>query len=376
MRKFSFYAFLAAAAIVSVSCGGPKEQQKAPAQYRTMEVRKSDRILKSYYAASLEGQQMVEIRPQVSGTITRICFNEGDKVHKGQALFILDQIPYTAALQVAEANKESAAAQLATARLTAESNQMLFDRDVISAYELQTSKNALAAAEAAMAQAEAQVTTAHNNLSYTVIKSPVDGAAGMITYKVGALVGSTITSPLVTVSDDSSVYAYFSLSENQILDYIRQMGSQEAFLRETPDVQLIMSDGEEYPISGRIDAVSGIVDQSTGSVRVRARFANPGRLLRSGGTGTVVIPTERKDCIVIPQAATYEIQEKVFVFKVEDGKAVSYPVKVFKLNDGTDYVVEGGLEEGDVIIAEGAGLVREGTPVVTSSGAEGGQSEK
>ncbi len=350
-------------ALLLSGCSNRNDSGSAPSEYKTLTVTRSDQTLLSNYAASLEGQQMVEIRPQVSGTITKICFGEGDNVHKGQPLFILDQIPYTAALEVAQANKKSAEAQLSTARLTAESNQMLFDRDVISAYELQTSKNVLAAAEAAYAQAEAQVTTARNNLSYTVIKSPVDGVAGMIPYRVGALVSSSITNPLVTVSDDSSVYAYFSLSENQILDYIRQAGSQEAFLREMPDVELLMSDGEKFDGKGRIDAVSGIVDQGTGSVRMRAKYPNHGRLLRSGGTATVVVPTKLDDCIVIPQTATYEIQERVFVFKIEDGKAVSCPVKVYKLNNGSDYVVQSGLEEGDVIIAEGAGLVREGTPV-------------
>lgn len=354
---------VAAISLVITGCAGKKEAGNAPAEYKTLTVTRSDQTLESTYAASLEGQHMVEIRPQVTGTITKICFGEGDNVHKGQTLFILDQIPYTAALEVAQANKKSAEAQLSTAKLTAESNQMLFDKEVISAYELQTSKNALAAAEAAYAQAEAQVTTARNNLSYTVVKSPVDGVAGMIPYRVGALVSSSITSPLVTVSDDSQVFAYFSLSENQILDYIRRAGSQEAFLRDMPDVELIMSDGEKYEGKGRIDAISGIVDQGTGSVRMRAKYPNRGRLLRSGGTATVVVPTTMKDCIVIPQTATYEIQERVFVFKVEDGKAVSAPVKVFKLNNGSDYVVESGLEEGDVIIAEGAGLVREGTPI-------------
>ncbi len=153
------------------------------------------------------------------------------------------------------------------------------------------------------------------------------------------------------------------MSENQTLSLIRQHGSQERFLKEMPDVELLVSDGERYPEKGRIDAVSGIVDAATGSVRMRACYPNPDRLLRSGGTATVVIPTVREDCIVIPQTATYEIQERVFVFKVEDGKAVSAPVKVFRLNNGSDYVVESGLEEGDVIIAEGAGLVREGTEI-------------
>ena len=142
-----------------------KKADNAPAEYRTLTVSRSDQTLQSTYAASLEGRQVVEIRPQVSGTITRICFGEGDKVRQGQTLFILDQIPYRAAVEVAQANVQSARSQLATAKLTAESNQMLFDKDVISAYELQTSKNALAAAEAACAQAEAQLTTARNNLS-------------------------------------------------------------------------------------------------------------------------------------------------------------------------------------------------------------------
>ncbi len=344
-------------------CKNTESSSSAPANYKTLTVTSSDQVLQSRYAASLEGRQMVEIRPQVSGIITEICFNEGDNVRKGQTLFVLDQIPYKAALEVALANEKSAEAQLATAKLTAQSNQMLYDRDVISTYELQTSLNALSSAEAAYAQAKAQVTTAQNNLSYTVVKSPVDGVAGMIPYKVGALVGSSISSPLVSVSDDSSIYAYFSLSENQILNYIRIFGSQEAFIREMPDVELLLSDGEKFDGKGRIDAVSGLVDQSTGSVRVRARYLNHGRLLRSGGTATVIVPVERKDCIVIPQTATFEIQEKVFVYKVEEGKAVSYPVTVFRLNNGTDYVVEGGLSVGDVIIAEGAGLIKEGTPI-------------
>ena len=344
-------------------CKQAGKSEAGPASYRTITVSRSDQTLESHYAAALEGQQMVEIRPQVSGTITRICFGEGDNVHKGQTLFILDQIPYQAALQVAEANEQSAASQLATAKLTAESNQMLFDKDVISTYELQTSKNALAAAEAAYAQAKAQVTTARNNLSYTVVKSPVDGVAGMIPYRVGALVSSAITQPLVTVSDDRNAHAYFSVSENQILSYIRAHGTQEMFLREMPDVELLMSDGTKYAHKGRIDAVSGIVDASTGSVRMRASYPNPERLLRSGGTATVIVPTRLENCIVIPQSATYEIQERVFVFKVVDGKTVSQPVKVLGLNNGTDYVVEEGLKDGDILIAEGAGLLREGTPV-------------
>jgi len=348
------------------SCKSGKTVQKEETVYSTMEVSRSSQTLLTKYAATLEGRQMVEIRPQVSGTITKISFNEGDKVRKGQTLFILDQVPYKAALDVALANEESAKAQVETAKLTAESNQMLYDKNVISTYDLQTSKNTLESAKATYSQAQAQVTSARNDLSYTIVRSPLDGVAGMINYRVGALVGSSITTPLVSVSDDSSIYAYFSLSENQILDLMSKYGGQAEFMAKMPDVKLIMSNGQEYPQTGRIDAVSGIVDSGTGAVRVRAAFDNSSRLLRSGGSASIEIPTIVEDAIVIPQTATYEIQEKVFVYKVVDGKASSTEVKVFHLNNGTEYVVESGLEEGDVIVAEGAGLLKEGTEIKTA----------
>ena len=338
---------------------GGSQASKAPAHYRTVRVTTSDQTLETKYAAIMEGQQLVEIRPQVSGTITQICFNEGDKLSKGQTLFILDQVPYKAAVEVADANVKSAEAKLRTAKLTADSNKQLFEQDVISGYELQTAQNALAEAQAAYAQAKAQMTTA-----------PVNGVASMTSYRVGALVSSSIASPLVTVSDDSYMYVYFSLSENQILDLMSQFGSQEKFLSGMPDVSLQLSNGRRYEHSGRIDAVSGVIDQSTGSVRLRARFPNPSRLLRSGASATLIIPVSVKDCIAIPQTATFEIQEKVFVYKVIDGKAESFEIKVFALNNGTDYIVESGLEVGDVIVAEGAGLLREGTLISTEDGKE------
>ncbi|MGK4216178.1 efflux RND transporter periplasmic adaptor subunit, partial [Barnesiella intestinihominis] len=197
--------------------------------------------------------------------------------------------------------------------------------------------------------------------SYTEVKSPVDGVASMIPYRVGALVSSTISEPLVSVSDDQEVYAYFSMSENQILDLLQQYGSLQKAMSQMPDVELTLSNGKAYVQQGKIDAISGTVDESTGAISLRASFSNPDGLLRNGGSGTVLIPTVRKNCIVIPQTATYELQNRVFVYKVVEGKAKSAPVEIFKLNNGTEYIVESGLNSGDVIIAEGAGLVREGT---------------
>lgn len=185
------------------------QRREGTAMYKTITVEPTNRTLKSGYTATLRGRQFVEVRPQVSGIITEIKINEGDAVHKGQTLFIIDQVPYKAALETAVANVKSAEAKLATARLSAESKAELFKEQVVSEFDLQTAKNELAEAEAALAQAKAQETNARNDLSYTEVKSPVDGVASMIPYRVGALVSSTISEPLVSVSDDQEVYAYF-----------------------------------------------------------------------------------------------------------------------------------------------------------------------
>ncbi len=348
------------------ACGGQKQEMPGE-KYKTLTVTTSDQTLQSTYPATLRGRQAVEIRPQVSGTITQICINEGDAVRRGQILFIIDQVPYKAALETALANVKSAEAKLETAKLTANSKEELYKEKVVSDFDRQTARNQLLEAEAALAQAKAEETNARNNLSYTEVKSPVDGVAGMIPYRVGALVSSSISEPLVTVSDDAEIYAYFSMAESQMLDLIQQYGSLEEACRQMPSVGLILSNGKAYAEQGRIDAISGTVDESTGGVTLRAVFPNRGHMLRNGGSGVISVPTEHKDCIAIPQSATYELQNRVFTWKVVEGKTQSTPITVYKYNDGQTYIVLSGLQTGDVIIAEGAGLMREGTVVDTES---------
>lgn len=355
--------FLAAVVLASCTSTTQDRRNDAPTQCRLFTVERADRTLNTQYAASLEGRQIVEIRPQVSGNITRICIGEGDAVKRGQTLFVIDQVPYRAALAVAKANVESAEAKVTAARMTAESKQQLYVKNVVSEFDMLLSKSELATAEAALAQAKAQVTNAANNLSYTEVKSPVDGKAGMIAYRVGALVSSNIATPLVTVSDDSEVYAYYAVNEKRLLDMTSGFASIDAFVASIPEVSLLLSNGQPYAEKGRVAAVSGIVDRSTGSVSIRADFPNPGGLLRNGGSATVIMPSSLHDAMVIPQSATYEIQEKKFVFRVVDGVAHSQEVQVYRLNDGHEYVVESGLEPGDVIVAEGAGLMKEGTKI-------------
>lgn len=338
-------------------------QQTGGASYKTLTLTPADRMLTREYTATVQGRQSVEIRPQVSGTITKVCIDEGAQVRRGQPLFIIDQVPYQAALETAVANVRSAEAALSTARMTAESRQTLFDNKVVSAFDRQTAQNALLEAEATLAQAKANETNARNNLSYTVVKSPVDGVAGMIPYRVGSLVDNNISTPLTTVSDDTEMYVYFSLTESQVLSFVREYGTPEQTLKHLPPVSLRLSDGQPYAHTGHIDAISGIVDSGTGAVSLRATFPNPERMLRNGSSATLIFPYRRDSVLTVPQEATYEIQDKVFVYRVVDGKAVSAQVTVFPINDGQEYIVESGLSVGDVIVAEGAGLLQEGTVI-------------
>jgi len=366
MKRKILALIIGAAALAACHQTQVKSTQKEN-YYETMEVTRSDRTLTTGYSAAISGVQTVEIRPQISGMITDILIEEGESVTKGQVLFVIDQTPYKAAYEIAVANVKSAEAALSTAKLILESNKDLYEQDVVSEFDLMTAQNDLVEAEAKLALCKAEEVNASNNLSYTEVRSPVNGVASMIPYRVGALVNSNIAQPLVTVSDDSRVYAYFSMAENQMLDMVQQYGSLNNAIRQMPEVELIMSNGDKYEHTGKINAISGTISESTGAVSIRAVFNNRNHLLRNGGSGTIIIPMTLKNCIVIPQAATYELQDRVFVYKVVDGKASATEIHISPQNNGVEYIVEDGLEVGDVIVAEGAGLIKEGTTIRSKS---------
>ena len=356
-------AFFLTALLLSAGCQQTAKKAEAEGVYPTIEVQLSERTLQTEYSAAISGVQTVEIRPQISGMITDILIEEGESVRKDQVLFIIDQTPYKAAYEIAVANVKSAEAALSTAQLVLESNQDLYEQDVVSEFDLMTAKNDLVEAEAKLALCKAEEVRASNNLSYTEVRSPVNGVASMIPYRVGALVSSSIAEPLVTVSDDSRVYAYFSMAENQMLDMIQQYESLDNAMNQMPSVDLVMSNGKVYEHKGKINAISGTISESTGAVSIRAVFPNRQHLLRNGGSGKVVIPVVFENCIVIPKTATFELQDRIFVYKVVDGKASSAEVHVSPQNNGVEYIVEKGLSVGDIIISEGAGLIKEGTVI-------------
>ena len=247
--------------------------------------------------------------------------------------------------------------------LTYHSNKELFAQKVVSDFTLKTAENNFLTAQAGLAQAEAQEVNARNNLSYTVVKSPSEGVVGTLPYRVGALVSANIPQPLTTVSDNSTMYVYFSMTENQLLSLVRQYRTLDSALVQMPDLQLQLNDQSLYEEKGRIESISGVIDRQTGTVSVRAVFPNGSRLLHSGASGSVLIPSTYEDCIAIPQEATVKQQDKVLVYKVVDGKAVSTLITVADVDDGRTYIVTGGLTVGDEIVAKGAGLVREGMQV-------------
>ena len=363
MKQTFVKAAVMACFMAAVSCGQAPTAM-GPAEYAVMTIATTYREIPINYSATIRGRQDIAIYPQVSGTIFELCVNEGQTVSKGQPLFIIDQVPYKAALQTAEANVAAAKAGVATAQLTYDSKKELYAKNVVSQYDLLTAENTLLTAKAQLAQAEAQRVNAANNLSYTVVKAPANGVVGTLPYRVGALVSASISKPLTTVSDNSDVYVYFSMTENQLLNLTRQYGSIANTLKNMPDVRLVLNDGSVYDRTGRIESISGVIDTSTGSVQLRAVFPNADGLLHSGGAGSVIVPNIHKDCVVVPQVATFELQNKVYVYKVEDGKATSSMIDVEKINNGREYIVKSGLTPGDVIVAEGVGLLREGTPIV------------
>lgn len=361
--KIVFATVIAVSAMMA-SCGQKKQMQLPTATFKTIKVSRQDLTLDTKYSATIRGRQDVDIYPQVSGTLKQICVTEGQSVRKGQTLFIIDQVPYQAALNTAKAALKAAKASEATAAMNYESKKKLLAEKVVSDFDMQTTYNALLSAKAQVAQAEAQVTNASNSLSYTVVTAPTDGVIGTLPYRQGALVSPQLPQPLTTVSDNSQMWVYFSISERDLLGMVRQNGSMEEAIKNMPEVTLTLVDGSEYEKKGHVESVSGVVNSSTGSVQLRAVFDNDKGMLHSGSTGNVIIPSVYKQALVIPATAAVQTQDRFRVFLVnKDGIANG---KVISVNDhkvGNLFIVTEGLEGGEEIVAEGAGMVKENQKV-------------
>ena len=355
-KMSSMAALLATAALASCS-GNQGQQMQMPApSIATIPLAPESADLQSTFPATIKGKTDIDIRPQVTGFITKVHVDEGQRVRKGQVLFTLDQVQFQAAVDQAKAAVNSAQTAVNTAKITADSKKALLDKNIISQFEYQLAENSLQQANAQLATAKAALVNAQKNLAYTTVTSPSDGVVGQIPNREGSLASPSSAQPLTTVSDNSQVYAYFSLTENDLLNMAGASKSVDAAIKEMPAVKLKLSDGTIYPLEGKVATVSGVIDNNTGSSSVRALFANPEGVLRSGATGQIILPNLKDGVIVIPQKATFELQDKRFAYVVNDSnKVVSTPITVENISDGKTFVVTSGLKAGDRIAVEGVG---------------------
>lgn len=366
MTKSKILLFAALAAML-VSCGGKKSSGKpnfGDNEYAVRTIGAQSAELQTTYPATIRGMQDVEIRPKVSGFITKLCVKEGQTVKAGQLLFVIDNVTYAAAVRQAKAAVNSAKAQLNTARLTYNNNEKLFKNNVIGSYELQSAKNNMQAAAAALAQAEASYVSAKENLSYCYVTSPASGVIGDLPYRVGALVSASSQQPLTTVSNISTMQVYFSMTEKELLDMTKTAGGLHTAIKDYPTVKLQLADGTIYDHPGRVATVSGVIDATTGSVSMRADFPNPQHLLKSGGSGSIVVPHVSSSAIVIPQYAVAQVQDKHFVYIVGKDNKVKYSaVTVDPQDDGKNFIITSGLKVGDRIVVNGISSLTDGAEI-------------
>lgn len=362
MKKIALWVLTA---VVLTSCGSKSKQMgEASNDFAVETVQATTADLKTSYPATIKGMQDIEIRPKVSGYLVKLLVDEGSTVRKGQPLFLIDSEQYRAAVKAAQAQVKVCKANIATQKLTVENKRMLFKQNIISNYDLQMAENTLTSYEAQLAAAQAQLQSARDNLSWCTVTSPADGVVGSIPYRVGSLVSAQSAEALTTVSNISKMYVYFSMTEKQLLALTREAGGINAAIKKMPAVNLVLSDGSTYSQSGTISTVSGVIDSSTGSVQMRATFDNAQHVLRSGGTGSILVPTHSNDAIMVPQSATFDVQDKKFVYVVNNDKSVATrEITVLPQNDGQTYVVASGLRSGERIVVDGVNQLKNGQKI-------------
>lgn len=373
-RTFLIILAIPAVLLWSVSCSNSSQQGADQSQqvqsYPVLEIQPRSIELISSYPASLEGLQTVEIRPRVQGYIVEMPVDEGDIVEKGEVLFRLNSEQYEQEVRSAEADVKAAKAAVETAKDEVERLNSLTDKEIISNYQLQSAKNSLQSQQAALAQAEAALENARVNLNYTYVKSPTDGVIGNIPYRIGSLVSSTISQPLTVVSNISEVYAYFSMSERELLNMAQNVADEggnktlQQRIADMPEVNLVLADNTLYDHQGTLRLASGLINTQTGSASFRALFPNPRQILRSGGTGSIQIPFQRDSAIVIPKSATYEIQNKRFVYVVSDSNTTeSTEISTLPVSTKQLFVVQEGLAAGNKIVTAGMGSLQDGMEI-------------
>ena len=360
------------AGLTLASCGNNQDkaaQAGTAAQvkeFKVLTLQPRSATLNTDYPASIQGQQNIEIRPRVQGYIDKIYVDEGAVVKAGQPLFKISAPEYEQEVRTAAASIKSAQAEVSAAKLAVNKVRPLVEKDIVSKYELESAQYTYQSALASLSQANASLVNAKTNLGYTTVKSPVNGVVGSIPFRLGSLVSATTTDPMTTVSSIGNVFAYFAINEKLLLSFTKD-SSGTSFaqkIAKLPKVSLLLSDGSLYGEQGRIETVNGLINTETGSANIRAGFPNPKGIIRSGSSATVRIPNDLKDVLLIPQSATFELQDKRFAVVVgKDGKTKNVTVTVMQNTAGNFFVVESGLKAGDQVVLEGVATLKDGSQI-------------
>ncbi len=362
MKKSKFLVFAAAAMLLASCGGGGGRPTFGDNEYPVLTVGTQSASSQATYPATIKGVQDVQISPKVQGFITQINVKEGQTVSAGQVLFVLDNATYQAQVRQMQAAVNTAQAACNTAKLNYENSQKLYENKVIGDFELQSATNSYESAKASLAQAQAGLALAKETLSFCYVKSPAAGVVGTLPYKIGTLVNTATV--LTTVSNNSSMEVYFSLTEKDALELSKSAGGQNAAVQAFPAVKLQLADGTIYGNEGRVTKMSGVIDPTTGSVQVIALFPNTERVLKSGGSGAIIIPRSNSSAIIIPQACVSEVQNKKFVYTVGKDNKVKYTeIKVDPQNDGNNFIVTEGLNVGDKYVTNGITKLSDGMEI-------------
>lgn len=366
-------AILIIGSLFIVSCNSKNaEQTESPTEYPTLTIKTQKADVSIEFPTTLEGEQTVEIRSKVDGYIEQVYVEEGSAVAKGQSLFKIDANSYLQEVNNKKAAVLAAEASLETAVIQTKRTAALAEKKIINTYELTSAKNIERVKRAELSQANADLSAAKSKLAFTNIVSPIKGVVGSLPFKIGSLVSNSAPDPLTTVANTKHIFAYFSLSQQQINSFLSQYSGNQLKdkFKNMPEVSLVTADGENYPLKGKIQSLSGVLNASTGSANFKAVFPNPDSKLWSGASATIVIPTKFENAILVPKKAVFELQGRFFVFTVDAQNVVhNTEIKIRNTATEKEYVVTEGVKAGDRIVTDGIGNLKDGvkiTPIVPS----------
>jgi len=341
------------------ACDKKPIKKELPKDYAVLTLQPHPASTYSDFPATIQGENIVEIRPMVDGYLEAIYVQEGANVKKGQLMFKIKNPLYDQAVVTAKAAIKIALAEVNTAKMDVEKVRPLVEKEIVSKYELESATYALQSKQAALAQAQANLANAQTNEGYTVLRSPQNGIIGSIPYKIGALVSSTTTNPLTVLANTSNIFAYFSWNEKQLLSFLshKKGNTVQQRLKQLPPVTLILADESEYPEKGRIETASGLITTETGTASFKAIFPNPKGIIHSGASAVVRLYQKVDAALLVPQSASYELQDKRFVYAMIPGNRIkSREIVSVPTNDGQFLIITNGLKKGDKVVLNGTNL--------------------